>query len=187
MNPARAMAEKKQTNKQTKKTCFFFFFFCPPLFFFLENPFFFFFFKKYSGVCYMHPNAQHQWEKKKDDFSLKILNPLHCTLGILKSKPSLEFTPTSFHPPPPDTHSAEQNCQGSQTSPSVGMLVKGVCITVINKNKQQQKNNLWILEKCHGKDLLQNVVYALKGKNKNKNKKKQKQKKKKTNNNNEIY
>ena len=45
------------------------------------------------------------------------------------------------------------------------MLVKGVCIIVINKNKQQQ-NNLWILEKCHGKDLIQNVVYALKGKNK---------------------
>ena len=50
------------------------------------------------------------------------------------------------------------------------MLVKGVCIIVINKNKQH-KNNLGILEKCHGKDLIQNVVYALKGEKKKKKKK----------------
>ena len=62
-----------------------------------------------------------------------------------------------------------------QTSPGVGMLVKGdVCIIVINKNKQH-KNNLWILEKCHGKDLIQNVEYALKTKQTNKQTKQQQQ------------
>ena len=57
------------------------------------------------------------------------------------------------------------------------MLVKSVCIIVINKN-QQHKNNLWILEKCHGEDLIQNVEYA--SKTKNKQHKQQQQ-------NNEIY
>ena len=101
------MAEKnknKQTNKQTNKTKkqnktktknkkthliaflssfssvppFFFFF----LFFFLKYHFFFFL-DKYSGVWYMHANAQHQWKKEKkrnetNDFRLKkTLNPLH--------------------------------------------------------------------------------------------------------------
>ena len=56
------------------------------------------------------------------------------------------------------------------------MLVKSVCIIVINKNKQH-KNNLWILEKCHGKDLIQNVEYA----SKTKHKQQQQQQ------NNEIY
>ena len=58
------------------------------------------------------------------------------------------------------------------------MLVKGdVCIIVVNRNKEH-KNNLWILEKCHGKDLIQNVEYALKTRKTNKQKN--------NNNNNEI-
>ena len=64
------------------------------------------------------------------------------------------------------------------------MLVKCVWIIEINKNKQH-KNNLWILEQCHGKDLIKNVVYALKTKQNEKKKTNNKQTNK--NNNNEIY
>ena len=168
---ARAIAEKKNKNKnknknkQTNKkktTCFSFFFFCfSPLFFPLK----YHLKKKYLGVyaCKHHEHPTPMEEKRQEWFqSKKTLNPLH--FREVKSNPhrlNLPLHPFTPPPPPPHTHSAEQNCQGGQTS-GVGMWSK-VCIIVINKNKQHE-NNLWIFEKCHGKDLIQNVVYALKTK-----------------------
>ena len=91
----------------------------------------------------MHANTQHQWKKwrkkEKNDFSLKTIKPTSCTLGILKFNPHrLNLPLHPFTTPPPDTHthSAEQNCQGGQISPGVGMLVKGVCVYNCNKQKQ---------------------------------------------------
>ena len=58
------MAEKK-------KSCFSFFF--PPLFFFLKTHFFLNI--RVFAICIQTPKTNGG--KKKDDFSLKILNPLH--------------------------------------------------------------------------------------------------------------
>ena len=62
-------------------------------------------------------------KKEKNDFSLKTLNPLH----FRDPEPNPHRLNLPLYPfTSPNTHSAEQNCQGGQTSPGVGMLVKGV-------------------------------------------------------------
>ena len=115
----------QKKKKKKKNLAFLSSFFFPP-FFFSWKPFFFLNIRVFV-ICIQMPNTNG--EKKKDDFSLKILNPLHFRdPKSLNHRLNLHLHP--FTPPPPHTHSAEQNCQGGQTSPSVGMLVKGVCIIV---------------------------------------------------------
>ena len=123
----------------------------------------------------MHANTQHQWKKKRkqenNDFSLKkkTLNP-HCTSGILKSNPHRLNLPLSFHPPPPRHTVLNKIAKGVKLIlPVLVWECRNVgqkCMYNCNKQKQTTQNNLWILEKCHGKDLIQNVEYASKTKNK---------------------
>ena len=74
----------------------------------------------------MHGNTKHQWKKKKEkkkkkkkkekekenDFSLKNIKPTALYRDPEVYSTWLEFTPSSFPPPPPDTQRVEQDCQG---------------------------------------------------------------------------
>ena len=108
--------------------------------------------------------------------SKKTLNPLH--FRGLEPNPHRYNLPLYPFTPPTHTQCWTKLPRGSNFSwcGNVGQRCVGPII-VINKNKQH-KNNLWILEKCHGKDLIQNVVYVLK--TKTNNQKTNKHKKKKT-------